>query len=172
MNRAIVEFREDANSEWVVALSCGHRRHVRHDPPFRDRPWAVTPEGRQSQIGIEIDCGSCDQRLVPAGYEPYRRTPIFEENSVPDALRREHSTKRGVWALIRVTRGSLDYYIHAPVDIHERLTPLSPGVVVPEVPHHVATPDPVSFYIEFLRPEPLKVRRARSSSSPGRDRSA
>jgi len=151
MNRAIVAFDEDANSEWVAQLACGHRRHMRHDPPFRDRPWVTTPEGRQSRIGLEIDCVSCDQRVVPAGYEPYRRTPIFDENTAPEALLRHHSTKPGIWARIHVVHGCLDYYIDTPFDSHERLTPLSPGVVVPEVPHHVATLGPVSFFVEFLR---------------------
>src|SRR5262245_10504508 len=139
MNRTIVAFHEDANSEWVADLACGHSRHIRHNPPFRDRPWVLTPEGRQSQIGIEIDCVGCDQRTIPAGYEPYRRTPLFDETSVPEALLRDHSTKRGIWARIRVTQGSLDYYTQAPFNSHERLTPLSSGVVVPEVAHHVAT---------------------------------
>src|SRR5262245_50425793 len=79
VNRTIAAFHEDANSEWVAELACGHRRHMRHNPPFRDRPWVLTPEGREAQIGTEIDCASCDQRAIPAGYEPYRRTPLFDE---------------------------------------------------------------------------------------------
>jgi tellurite resistance-related uncharacterized protein len=157
MNRAIVAFHEDANSEWVAELACGHRRHTRHNPPLSDRPWVLTPEGRQSQIGIELDCVACDRREIPAGYEPYRRTPIFDESTVPDALLRHHSTKRGIWARIHVTRGSLDYYIHAPFNSLECLSPLLPGVVVPEVEHHVATRGPVSFFVEFLRPERVAV---------------
>ena len=152
MNRAIVAFHEDANSEWIAELACGHRLHQRHNPPFFDRPWVLTPEERQSQIGIEIDCSGCDQRTIPVGYEPYRRTADFDENTVPEALRRDHSTKRGIWARIQVTRGSLDYYVAAPFHSHERLTPLLPGVVLPEVVHHVAPAGPVSFFVEFMRP--------------------
>jgi tellurite methyltransferase len=152
MNRQIVSFHEDPESHWIAELSCGHRRHTRHDPPFSDRPWVLTPEGRQSRIGIDIDCAACDRREIPAGYEPYRRTPVFDESSVPQALLRHHSTKRGVWARIRVTRGSLEYCIGAPFDSRECLTPLSPGVILPEVEHHVAARGPVSFFVEFLRP--------------------
>ena len=152
MNRAIAAFHEDEHSEWVAELACGHRRHTRHDPPFSDRPWVLTPEGRGSQIGVELDCVQCDRKAIPDGYEPYRRTAAFDENTVPDALLRHHSTKRGVWARIQVTRGELDYHLHAPFDSHERLTPQRPGIVLPEVEHHLAVSGPVSFFVEFLRP--------------------
>ena len=152
MNRALVDFHEDENSDWVAELACGHRRHMRHDPPFRERPWVVTSEGRQSQIGSEVDCAECDRRLIPAGYEPYRRTAVFDETTVPEGLRRRHTTKPGVWARIEVTRGALDYYGHAPFDTHEQLTPAARGVVLPEVEHHVDTAGPVSFFLEFWRP--------------------
>ena len=152
MKRAIVAFHEDASSEWVAELACGHRRHTRHNPPLSERSWVLTPEGRQSQIGTELECGACDRREIPSGYEPYRRTPVFDENTVPEALLRQHSTKRGIWARIHVTRGSLEYYVHAPFDSVEQLSPLSPGIVIPEVEHHVATRGPVSFFVEFLRP--------------------
>jgi tellurite methyltransferase len=152
MKRAIVAFHEDAHSEWVAELACGHRRHTRHNPPFSDRAWVLTAEGRQSQVGTELDCVACDRREIPAGYAPYRRTRDFDESTVPDALLRHHSTKRGIWARIHVLRGSLDYYVHAPFNSLEHLSPLSQGIVLPEVEHHIATRGPVSFFVEFLRP--------------------
>ena len=152
MNRAIVGFHQDADSDWVAELACGHRRHMRHHPPLSERPWVLTAEGRQSRIGIDIECAACDRREVPAGYEPYRRTPEFDENTIPEALLRHHSTKRGVWARIHVLRGTLEYCILAPFDSRESLSPLAPGIILPEVEHHVATRGPVSFFVEFLRP--------------------
>jgi tellurite methyltransferase len=151
MNRPIVALHQDADSHWVAELSCGHQRHVRHDPPLSERPWVLTPEGRQSHIGSELDCVRCDRREIPSGYEPYRRTSLFDERSVPGALLDHHSTKRGVWARIHVTGGSLDYHLHAPFDSRERLTPLAPGVVLPEVEHHLELSGPVSFFVEFWR---------------------
>jgi tellurite resistance-related uncharacterized protein len=137
---------------------------MRHNPPFSDRPWALTTHGRQAQIGAELDCTACDRREIPSGYEPYRRTAVFDEETVPEALLRDHSTKRAIWARIHVTCGVLDYYLHAPFDSHQRLTPESPGIVVPEVKHHVAVSGPVSFFVEFLRP--VRGTRPRSTS-PG-----
>ena len=39
--------------------------------------------------------------------KPYRTTMVFDEKTLPDALRREHSTKAGVWGLVRVLQGEL-----------------------------------------------------------------
>ena len=38
---------------------------------------------------------------------PYRSTPIFDEVTLPAALRSEHRTKAGVWGVIRVIEGRL-----------------------------------------------------------------
>jgi len=166
MNRPIVSFHEDAESHWVAALACGHTRHVRHDPPFSDRPWVLSEEGRRARLGSELDCVQCDRREIPPGYEPYRKTPVFDEKTIPAGLLRNHTTKRGIWARIRVTRGRLDYFLHGPFEVHERLTPAAPGIVVPEVEHHVAAAGPVSFQVEFLRPAAATDGRRRQAEEP------
>jgi tellurite resistance-related uncharacterized protein len=157
MNRPIVAFHADIDSEWVAELACGHRRHTRHTPPFSERPWVLTSEGRKSRIETDLDCVQCDRSEIPLGYEPYRRTPDFDESSVPEALLRLHATRRGIWARIHITRGSIDYHVHAPFNRRERLTPTSPGVVLPEVKHHVALSGQVSFFVEFWRPARVAV---------------
>jgi tellurite methyltransferase len=152
MKRSIVDFHEDADSQWVAELACGHQRHTRHNPPFSERPWVLTSEGRQSQIGSELDCTQCDRMEIPQGYEPYRQSPEFDEKTVPEALLHRHSTKPGIWARIHVLHGSLDYYLHAPFNTVHRLTPHSPGVVLPGVEHHIEVKHAVSFFLEFFRP--------------------
>lgn len=59
MNRAITGFHQDEAGDWVAELACGHNQHVRHNPPWISRPWAVTPEGRQAMIGHELPCRKC-----------------------------------------------------------------------------------------------------------------
>lgn len=44
-------------------------------------------------------------RTAPSSKVPYKRTPIFDETTLPAELRREHRTKAGVWGLIRVLEG-------------------------------------------------------------------
>jgi len=157
MDRSITGFHRDDEEHWVAELSCGHGQHVRHDPPFTERPWVQSRAEREARIGSALDCVRCDRSELPEDFERYRRTPAFTESTLPQALQRDHATKPGVWGLIRVARGRLDYHLHAPFDRHEVLTPGSPGVVLPEVTHHVSASEPVEFRVEFWR------RRAASS---------
>ena len=91
---------------------------------------------------------------LPNGLESYKCTPSFSEETVPNALRNDHATKAGTWALIRVRSGSLKYCV---ADARRRrsetiLTPDNPpGVVEPTIVHHVTTMGPVRFHVEFLR---------------------
>ena len=151
MERPIEGFRLDSASDWVAELSCGHAQHVRHDPPFRERAWVVTPEGRESRLGSVLDCLRCDRRELPSDYVAARRTPSFNEQTIPDGLQKLHSTKRGVWALIHVAKGELEYRILEPFNETSRLTPQTPGVVLPEVEHFVTPLGSVEFCVEFWR---------------------
>ena len=84
----------------------------------------------------------------------YRRTPEFDETTTPAGLLGEHNTKAGVWGRIRVIEGALLYRVTDPRrEAAERLlTPEEPpGVVEPEIKHHVALTGPVRFYVEFLK---------------------
>lgn len=152
MNRRITGFHQDADSHWVAELDCGHGQHARHDPPFVERPWVTTEEGRAARIGTALDCVRCDRREMPGGYAPYQRTAAFTETSIPAGLLKRHTTKRGVWALIHVTRGRLLYRVCERLEMLETLEPGKPGVVVAEVEHSVAPSGPVEFFVEFWRP--------------------
>ena len=70
VERAIVGFHPDAEGEWVAELACGHRQHVRHQPPFYPRPWVLHAEGRRQRLGTPLECRLCDQNVpapAPAG---------------------------------------------------------------------------------------------------------
>lgn len=87
---------------------------------------------------------------LPAGVRAYKRTVVFDETTVPAALRQRHSTKAEVWALIHVVEGRLRYRILEPPS--ERiLDPGRPGVVRPRQLHHVEPLGPVRFFVEFYR---------------------
>jgi hypothetical protein len=60
MKRRISAFYKDALCDWVAELECGHRRHMRHQPPWEDRPWVMTPEGRRRWLGTEVECRTCE----------------------------------------------------------------------------------------------------------------
>jgi hypothetical protein len=55
----IVGFHRDEDGDWVAELACGHGRHVRHRPPFQERAWTESKEGRQAMLGIRLECRKC-----------------------------------------------------------------------------------------------------------------
>jgi hypothetical protein len=57
--RRIVGFHTDPDGDWVADLDCGHGQHVRHDPPWQNRPWVLTAEGRERFIGTFLLCVKC-----------------------------------------------------------------------------------------------------------------
>jgi hypothetical protein len=61
VKRRIVGFHRDAEQHWVAELECGHNQHVRHDPPWRERHWVTTTQGRAAAIGRALDCVKCDK---------------------------------------------------------------------------------------------------------------
>jgi len=61
MKQKIVSFKQDELPHWVANLACGHTQHVRHDPPWQERPWVITERGRSEKIGYELDCVKCDE---------------------------------------------------------------------------------------------------------------
>jgi len=60
MQRMIIGFHQDEAQDWVANLACGHQQHVRHTPPWLNRPWVVSPEGRSSRLGYSLDCKHWD----------------------------------------------------------------------------------------------------------------
>lgn len=57
--RRIVGFDQDAHGHWVAQLDCGHGQHVRHTPPWQDRAWTQSAEGRAARIGETLVCRKC-----------------------------------------------------------------------------------------------------------------
>jgi hypothetical protein len=55
----MVGFEQDEHGDWVALLECGHRQHVRHQPPWQERPWVMNAEGREGRIGQPLKCADC-----------------------------------------------------------------------------------------------------------------
>jgi len=86
--------------------------------------------------------------------EPYKSTPVFDEHSLPEAIRNAHSTKAGVWGLLRVIAGEVDLVFHdPPKTVH--VTRESPAPIPPQAMHHVETSAPMRIQVEFYREPPL-----------------
>lgn len=80
--------------------------------------------------------------------EPYRSTPVFDQDTLPAALRGEHRTKAGVWGLIRVIEGELALtFLDPPREA--LLTPGVPGIVAPQETHFVTPRGPMRMQVDF-----------------------
>ena len=78
---------------------------------------------------------------------PYRSSPVFDETTLPAALRREHRTKAGVWGVIRVLEGEVRFVVAGGAEAI--LTPDRPGLVLPDQPHHVEPLGKMRMQVEF-----------------------
>ncbi len=61
MQQPITGYHKDEEEHWVAELSCGHNQHVRHKPPWVERPWVLTEMGRTAMLGERLDCKKCDR---------------------------------------------------------------------------------------------------------------
>ena len=91
--------------------------------------------------------------MSTSAVEPYKRTPVFDENTLPAGLRKEHRTKPGVWGIIRVLEGRLRYQVIDPPR-EMVLEPGRPGLVQPDQPHRVEPLGPMRMQVEFYTEPP------------------
>jgi tellurite methyltransferase len=151
MKRTIVDYYKDENGDWVAELDCCHGQHVRHKPPFINRPWVEQQAGRDAMLGEELNCVRCDRLEWPHGLVAYKQTPDFTETTTPKGLLKDHSTKAGVWGRIKVKQGLLDYRLITGQTFE--LDSSTEGIVVPTLMHHVSPRGTALFCVEFYRKE-------------------
>ncbi len=148
MERPIVGFGQDDEGVPLAWLSCGHAQHIRHTPPFVNRPWVLTEEGRASRLGQPLNCVRCDALELPDDFVPYDRTDSLTGADLTDPAEAGQPLAPGIWARIVVLEGGLRLRIPGlAVDL--ALSPTQPGTLPPEVEYTLAAGGPVQFYQEF-----------------------
>lgn len=85
---------------------------------------------------------------------PYRSTPIFDQDTLPAALRARHNTKAGVWGVIRVIEGHIKLTYLEPRS-EQLLDPNTKGLVLPQQQHFVTPIGQVKMQIDFYDHPPL-----------------
>lgn len=50
-------------------------------------------------------------KSLPDNVQQYSTSPAFSEDTVPKGLLKDHRTKNGVWGLICISEGKLEYII-------------------------------------------------------------
>ncbi len=144
MQRHICRYSTDADGHWVAWLDCGHPQHVRHDPPFTNRPWVITPAGRAAHVGTALQCVRCDALELPDSARPTRTLRGFTHHAPPVALQRDP----GVWARIVVTAGEVGLHLDS-LDHHATLDADHPGIIPPELPYRLELHGPLACHVEL-----------------------
>ena len=87
---------------------------------------------------------------IPDGLIPGGASPVFTQDTLPDALQAEHTLAPGHWAVLNVLEGSLRF-----ADLEsgeERLISAPDHVTIhPARPHKVAIEGPLRCRIDFFR---------------------
>jgi tellurite resistance-related uncharacterized protein len=150
MRRTIVGFHQDEDGDWVAELSCLHNQHVRHRPPFQDRPWVLDERERASRIGAELHCPLCDRAELPDRLRPVRTAGPFDPETLPPGLLKDHRVADGIWGCLCVLEGSVWFSMDGDPPVTVRVgagerQPIPPGVA------HALRPDgPFRLTVEFL----------------------
>jgi tellurite resistance-related uncharacterized protein len=113
-------------------------------PGFTTHPLTINAANQMIHL---VERASQFRERPPAAI-PYERTAVFNEDTLPAGLRREHRTKPGVWGVIRVLDGRVRYRVLDPVS-ELILEPGHPGLVRPDQPHFVEPLGSVRIQIEF-----------------------
>ena len=89
----------------------------------------------------------------PDGLVPGRSSPVFTQDTLPDALQTEHTLAPGHWAVLNVIEGSLRF---VNLETNEERVISAPGLVTihPGLPHRVALEGPLRCRIDFYREAP------------------
>jgi tellurite resistance-related uncharacterized protein len=101
---------------------------------------------------------------LPDGARLLRRTPTFDQDTLPPGLRRGHRTRQGVWGVIRVIEGRLRYRVIEPA-AERTLDPQHRGIIEPAQLHEVEPLGPVRFFVEFYA-DPATAEKP--ATPPGR----
>lgn len=101
----------------------------------------------------------------PPGLAVTRRTPVFDQDTIPAGLRRAHRTAAGVWGLIRIVEGRLRYRTIEP-DAEQILDPQHCATIAPGCVHEVEPLGPVRFFVEFYADPANGERNAAAAQDP------
>ena len=87
---------------------------------------------------------------IPENFKVYKKTPLYDQDSIPNELSMMHETGDGIWEKLIVVFGSVDY-----VDCETgKVTKASPVRSVSVEPHHMHSlhvTGPVELYVEYYK---------------------
>ena len=90
-------------------------------------------------------------RELPDNLVAYKKTAVFTEETVPTGLLNHHNTRAATWGLIQLESGTVDLVVPEENNRVITLSPERPGIVAPEIVHHLKVTGPVRFAVSFMR---------------------
>jgi tellurite resistance-related uncharacterized protein len=123
---------------------------VRHRPPFQDRPWVVTAEGRAERVGTPTECPLCDRAELPDGLTVARTVGPFDNETLPAGLRRDHRVAEHTWGRLRVLDGSARFTMAIEPPLERVLVAGDTQPIPPAVAHAVHVEGPVRLEVDLL----------------------
>lgn len=109
MQQTITDFQQDEENHWLAILNCGHKQHLRHDPPWQNRPWVLTPEGRKEKLGVSLECKKCDMPRLPARetLTVLNSSAKITDTHLPAELLNAYQLPEHIWYEISVISGQI-----------------------------------------------------------------
>ncbi|MDE2805513.1 MAG: DUF1971 domain-containing protein [Gemmatimonadota bacterium] len=83
--------------------------------------------------------------LLPGG-----TSPVFTQDTIPDALQTEHTLASGHWAVVHVLEGSLRF-VNLETGDEQLISAPNRVTIRPGLPHRVALEGPLRCRIDFYR---------------------
>ncbi|WP_457584851.1 DUF1971 domain-containing protein [Ensifer canadensis] len=158
-----------------IAMHLIHLEHIR--PDMFDRWLAlwekVTSEALTSEVATEIQQRAAriaarlsaalfgaerpnfKTSLPPISSQPYRSTPLFNEETIPAPLLKRRQLRPGTWVKLSVIEGSLIYHddTQPAVSVSADATITIP----PDVAHHLQIVGPVKCQLHFYDHQPSNL---------------
>ncbi len=86
---------------------------------------------------------------LPSSAVKYSESPVFTQDTIPEALCKDHKTKPSVWGQIVVSEGALMYLRDKRPA--QRVRAGECATILPQEPHFVLPDGRVEFKVEFYR---------------------
>ena len=120
-------YHRDDVDDWVAELSCLHHQHVRHQPPFRNRPWVESEQGRRARIGTGLEGPLCDRAELPDEWRHLSVSPDHILLLTADEAR-HHRWRNVITNALGATASFRLDVLHFEVNAGDRLLLCSDGV--------------------------------------------
>ncbi len=140
MQRVVTGLHQASDGAWLVDLGCLHQQTVPAGPGAVDAPMSLV---------TSVDCELCDHMVLPDGLTLARTTRRFDIESTPAGLRRRHRVADGVWGVLEVDHGAVEFTVHGDQPLARTLRQGDRQPIPPGVGHDVSPHADAQFRIEF-----------------------